>query len=196
MEERTASLRRETKETTINLDLNIDGSGKADMCTGMRMMDHMLEQIARHGKFDIKVSATSDDVHHLSEDIAICLGHAFAKALGERKGIVRVGEASVPMDDALATVIIDISGRGYSVLDLDFEGNDMFEFPTDLVQHFFEVFANEAKMNLHAHIAYGRNDHHKAEALFKALGRALDKATLIDERIAGEIPSTKEYLES
>lgn len=196
METRTASIRRETKETTINLDINIDGTGKADMCTGVRMMDHMLEQVARHGKFDIKVSATGDDIHHLAEDIAICLGHSFMKALGERKGIVRVGEASVPMDDALATVIVDIGGRGYSVLELDFEGNDIFEFPLDLVRHFLEAFASEAKMNLHAHIAYGRNDHHKAEALFKALGRALDKATIIDERIAGEVPSTKEYLEN
>ncbi len=181
----------ETKETNIRLELDLDGSGQSEMCSGFRMLDHLLDQIARHGVFDITVSATGDDAHHLTEDAAICLGQALNKALGDKGGIVRTADSSVPMDDALATVIVDIGGRGYSVLDLEFNNNDMEGFPTDLVRHFMEALAVEAKINLHAHIAYGSNDHHRAEALFKALGRALDKATRIDERKAGDIPSTK-----
>jgi len=192
---RKAEIKRETEETNINLELTIDGTGQEEMCTGNRMLDHLLAQLAKHGVFDIKVSASGDDQHHIVEDVAICLGQAFSKALGDRKGIMRSASASVPMDDSLATVIIDIGGRGYSVLELSFDGNDMKGLPTDLVRHFLETLANEARMNIHAHIAYGSNDHHKAEALFKALGKALDKATEIDERIAGELPSTKHYLE-
>jgi len=195
-EGRKSVISRETKETNISLELNIDGSGRWDVNTGIRIFDHLLSQLARHGLFDIKIKATGDDVHHLVEDVAICLGQAFGKALGDKRGIVRMAEATVPMDDALATVIIDISGRGYTVLDLPFAGNDMSGFPADLVRHFLESFAIEARMNLHARVLYGSNDHHKAEALFKALGRALDAATRIDERIAGELPSTKAYLES
>ena len=123
------------------------------------------------------------------------MGKAFAQALGEKRGVVRMADAAVPMDDALAVVVVDLSGRGYTVLDLPFSDNDMFGFPTDLVRHFLETFAAEARVNLHARFLYGVNDHHKAEALFKALGRALDKATRIDERIRGELPSTKEFLE-
>jgi len=195
MTDRTSTIKRETKETNISLELNIDGSGNDEMITGIRMFDHLLSQLAKHGVFDIKVSATGDDQHHLVEDVAICLGKALGEALGEKRGIVRMADASVPMDDALATVAVDISGRGYAVLDLTFEDNDMFGFPSDLVRHFLEAFAAEAKINLHAGIAYGTNDHHKAEALFKALGRALDAATRIDGRISGEIPSTKDLLE-
>jgi imidazoleglycerol-phosphate dehydratase len=187
-------IKRETKETNIRLELSLDGSGQSEMCSGVRMLDHLLEQVARHGVFDIKLSATSDDAHHLTEDVAICLGQALNKVLGDKGGIVRTADSSVPMDDALATVIVDISGRGYSVLEMEFKNNDMEGFPTDLVRHFLETLAAEAKVNLHAHIAYGSNDHHKAEALFKALGRALDKATRIDVRKAGNIPSTKETL--
>ena len=128
--------------------------------------------------------------------VAICLGKAFGEALGEKRGIVRMGDAAVPMDDALAMVVVDIGGRGYTVLDLPFTDNDMTGFPTDLVRHFLESFALEARLNLHAKILYGTNDHHKAEALFKALGRALDVATRIDERISGELPSTKGLLEA
>ncbi|GAI02117.1 unnamed protein product, partial [marine sediment metagenome] len=182
-------------ETNISLELNIDGSGKCEVNTGISMFDHLLEQVARHGVFDIKLSATGDDQHHLVEDVAICLGKALGKALGKKRGIVRMADASVPMDDALATVAVDISGRGYTVLELPFSENDMAGFPTDLVRHFLESFATEARLNLHARVVYGVNDHHKAEALFKALGRALDTATRIDERISGELPSTKELLE-
>ena len=195
MANRDSAVKRETKETNINLLLNIDGSGKWDMNSGIRMLDHLLAQLSQHGLFDIKLSATGIDQHHVVEDVAITLGKAFAQALGEKRGIVRMADAAVPMDDALAVVVVDLSGRGYTVLDLPFRDNDMFGFPTDLVRHFLETFAAEARVNLHARFLYGVNDHHKAEALFKALGRALDKATRIDERIRGELPSTKEFLE-
>jgi len=195
MSNRLSIVKRETKETNIALELSIDGSGKAEVSTGIRLFDHLLTQLARHGLFDIKILATGDDPHHLAEDVAICLGKAFGEALGEKRGIARMGDATVPMDDALAEVAVDIGGRGYTVLDLPFTDNDMAGFPTDLVRHFLESFAIEARLNLHAKIAYGTNDHHKAEALFKGLGRALDMATRIDERISGELPSTKEFLE-
>ncbi len=196
MSNRLSTVKRETKETNISLELNIDGNGKWKINTGIRMFDHLLAQLAQHGRFDIKISAGGDDQHHLVEDVAICLGKAFGEALGEKRGIVRMADAAVPMDDVLVTVILDISGRGYTVLDLPFSDNDMAGFPSDLVRHFLESFAAEARLNLHALIVYGTNDHHKAEALFKALGRALDMATRIDERLSGELPSTKEFLES
>ena len=195
MADRLSVIKRETKETSVSLELNLDGSGRWEVNTGITMLDHLLAQLAQHGRFDIKISATSDDQHHLAEDVAICLGRALGEALGEKRGIVRMADATVPMDDALAMVAVDISGRGYTVLDLSFTGNDMFGFPTDLVRHFLESFAIEGRLNLHAKIAYGINDHHKAEALFKALGRALDMATRIDERISDELPSTKGLLE-
>lgn len=195
MATRLSVIKRETKETNVSLELNIDGSGNWEVNTGVRMFDHLLAQSAQHGLFDIKISATSNDLHHLVEDVAICLGKAFSEALGEKRGIVRMADASVPMDDALATVVIDISGRGYPVLDLAFSDNDVAEFPVDLVRHFLQSFAIEARFNLHAKVAYGVNDHHKAEALFKALGRALDTATRIDKRIGGQLPSTKDLLE-
>jgi len=194
MSDRKASLKRETSETNISLELNLDGSGSYETLTGIRMFDHLLSQLARHGIFDLKVSASGDDSHHLVEDVAICLGGAMLQALGDKRGIVRMADASVPMDDALAMVAVDISGRGYSVLELPFSENDMTGFPTDLVRHFLEAFAAEAKINLHARIVYGTNDHHKAEALFKALGRALDAATRIEKRIGGELPTTKDML--
>jgi len=195
MTDRISVIKRETRETNISLELNVDGSGKDEMVTGIRVLDHLLAQLARHGVFDIKISATGDDQHHLVEDVAICLGKALGEALGDKRGIVRMADATVPMDDALAMVAVDIGGRGYTVLELPFADNDMFGFATDLIRHFFETFAAEAKINLHARVTYGTNDHHKAEALFKALGRALDAATRIDERISGELPSTKEFLE-
>lgn len=192
---RNSVIRRETKETNISLELNIDGTGKWEIATGIHIFDHLLSALAKHGLFDIKLLASGDDPHHLIEDVAICLGQAFGQALGDKKGIVRMAEATVPMDDALATAVVDLGGRGYSVLDLSLTGNDMSGLSPDLVRHFLESFASEARMNLHARILYGSNDHHKAEALFKALGRALDAATKIDPRIAGELPTTKGFLE-
>ena len=195
MANRVSIIKRETKETNISLELDIDGGGKWDINTGIRMFDHLLAQLARHGVFDIKISATGNDQHHLVEDVGICLGKALGEALGEKRGIVRMADATVPMDDTLALVAVDIGGRGYTALDLPFTDNDMNGFATDLIRHFLESFAIEARLNLHAKILYGVNDHHKAEALFKALGRALDTATRIDERISGDLPSTKEFLE-
>jgi imidazoleglycerol-phosphate dehydratase len=195
MKRRTTIVKRETKETNISLELDIDGSGRWEIATGIRMFDHLLAQLAQHGRFNLKLSATGNDQHHVVEDVALCLGRAFGEALGEKRSIVRMGDATVPMDDALATVAVDISGRGYTVLELPFSDNDMAGFATDLIRHFLESFAIEARLNLHAKVVYGTNDHHKAEALFKALGRALDIATRIDERILGELPSTKGLLE-
>ncbi len=195
MANRRSVIKRETRETKINLELGVDGSGTHEIATGIEMLDHLLAQVARHGRFDLKISASGDDQHHLAEDIAICLGKALGEALGEKRGIVRMADASVPMDDALAAVAVDISGRGYTALELPFSANDMLGFPTDLIRHFLESFATEARLNLHARIAYGVNDHHMAEALFKALGRALDMATQTDERLGGALPSTKGRME-
>jgi imidazoleglycerol-phosphate dehydratase len=195
MKPRTAIVKRETRETNVSLELDIDGSGRWEIATGIRMFDHLLAQLAQHGRFNLKISATGNDQHHVVEDVALCLGKAFGEALGEKRSIIRMGDATVPMDDALATVAVDISGRGYTVLELPFSDNDMAGFATDLIRHFLESFAIEARLNLHAKVVYGTNDHHKAEALFKALGRALDMATAIDERISGKLPSTKELLE-
>ena len=199
MAKRTATIKRKTKETNISLKLNLDGTGQWETDTGIKMLDHLLAQVARHGRLDLKLSASGDDPHHLIEDVAICFGKALSQALGEKQGIVRMADATVPMDDALATVAVDIGGRGYCVLELPFSRSsqqwELLGFSPDLIRHFLESFAGEAKLNLHARIAYGKNDHHKAEALFKALGRALDSATRIDPRIAGEVPSTKDLLE-
>jgi imidazoleglycerol-phosphate dehydratase len=192
---RSSVVERETSETNIRLQLTIDGTGQHEVDTGIKMLDHFLSQVAQHGRFDLTIMASGDDPHHLAEDIAICFGKALGEALGEKRGIVRMADTSVPMDDALATVAVDIIGRGYSVLDLTFNDNDMQGFPTDLIRHFLESFAIEGRLNLHARIAYGTNDHHRAEALFKALGRALDMATCIDERLGGVVPSTKDHIE-
>ena len=192
---RSSAVERKTRETNVSLELNLDGSGKYEINTGIKMFDHMLAQLAQHGRFDLKISASGDDQHHLVEDVALCLGKALGEALGEKRSIIRMGDATVPMDDVLATVAVDISGRGYTMLDMPFSENDMAGFATDLIRHFLESFAIEARLNLHAKILYGTNDHHKAEALFKALGRALDIATRIDNKLAGELPSTKGLLE-
>jgi imidazoleglycerol-phosphate dehydratase len=194
-ERRSGIITRKTDETDITMELNIDGTGKWDIDTGIYMFDHLLSQIMKHGRFDFTLKATGDDPHHLIEDVAICLGKAFSDALGEKTGIIRMADATVPLDDALAMVVIDISGRAYSVLEMTFNNNDMAGFPSDMLRHFLETFAIEARINLHAHIIYGTNDHHRAEALFKALGRALDMATAVDERTKGISPSTKGMLE-
>jgi len=195
MAERTASIKRETKETNIGVELGIDGQGDFEITTGIRMFDHLLAQLAQHGIFDLKLSATSADTHHLVEDVALCLGRAFGQALGEKQGIVRMAHAVVPMDDALALVAVDIGGRGYSVVEASFGRQNVADLPADLVRHFLATFASEARLNLHAKVLSGTDDHHKVEAMFKALGRALDRATQIDERISERIPSTKDVIE-
>jgi len=195
MTERKAKVIRETAETNVRVELNIDGSGQFEITTGIRMFDHLLAQLAQHGVFDIKISASGPDQHHLVEDVAISLGKAFNQALGEKRGIMRMAHSIVPMDEALAAVAVDIGGRSYSVIEAVFSKVNVGELSADLVRHFLVSFSSEAKINLHAKVITGINDHHKAEALFKALGRALDSATRIDERIAGRIPSTKEAIE-
>jgi len=194
MARRKVVINRETGETKIRLEFSIDGAGKCKAKSSVGMLDHLLCQIAKHGMFDVKLTANGDlevGQHHLVEDIAICLGQALDKALGKRKGIVRMSNAMVPMDDALAIVAVDISGRGYAQVDVDLEGRDIGGLDSDMVRHFLESFASEAKLNLNARIVSGINDHHKVEALFKALGRALDGATRIDQRLGDDIPSTK-----
>ena len=200
MKARTATISRETKETKIEVRLDLDGKGKFDIVTGIGMLDHLLSHIARHGVFDIVVKAKGDlsvDQHHTVEDTAICLGQVLRKAVGEGRGIIRMAHAVVPMDETLAVVALDISGRGYAVIDpsVKFRRKKIGELESDIIPHFFETFAIESQMNLHAILLKGTNDHHKAEALFKAMGRALDTATRIDGRIVGDIPSTKGVME-
>ena len=195
MTERKATVARETAETNIRVEFNIDGSGQFQITTGIRMFDHLLSHLAQHGVFDIKISASGPDQHHVVEDVAISLGKAFNQALGKKQGIVRMAHAIVPMDEALAEVAVDIGGRVYSVIEADFNEANIGDLDADLVRHFLVSLASEAKINLHVKVLSGINDHHKAEALFKALARALDTATRIDERIAGRVPSTKEIIE-
>ena len=195
MTERVASIKRETQETAVAVQLALDGQGEFQITTGLRMFDHLLSQLAKHGVFDLKVSATGADPHHLVEDVALCLGRVFNQALGEKEGIVRMGHAVVPMDDALALVAVDIGGRGHAVAELSFDEEKIADLPASLIPHFLETFASEARINLHAKILRGSNDHHKAEATFKALGRALDSATRHDDRIRGKIPSTKRIID-
>jgi imidazoleglycerol-phosphate dehydratase len=195
MTERKATVARETAETNVRVEFNVDGTGQFQITTGIRMFDHLLSHIAQHGVFDIKISASGPDQHHVVEDVAISLGKAFNQALGKKQGIVRMAHAVVPMDEALAEVAVDIGGRVYIVIEVDFNEADVGDLDADLVRHFLVSFASEAKINLHTKVISGINDHHKAEALFKALARALDKATQVDERIAGRVPSTKEVIE-
>jgi len=190
---RKGAIQRETKETSIKIELELDGSGEAEINTGNRPLDHFLSQLALHSLFDIKITATGVDPHHLVEDIAICLGRALNQALGEGRGIRRFGSAIVPMDEALVMVAIDMGGRGCAQADIPGEG--LPQLPIDLVHHFLRSFAVEGKFNLHAQVLRGDDEHHKIEALFKALARALDIATRIDDRLKGKIPSTKEMLD-
>lgn len=191
---RTATVSRRTGETDVALMLTIDGAGRADVATGIGFLDHMLVLFAKHGLFDITVSAHGDlevDEHHTAEDVCICLGQALDQALGERRGIVRTAHSYVPMDEALGFVAVDLGGRAYAVFDAEFVTPRVGQLGTDLLAHLFESIATHGRLNLHARVLYGRNDHHKVEALFKALGRALDAATRIDERLGGAVPSTK-----
>jgi len=194
MSTRTASIRRETGETKIEIVLDLDGRGRAQVNTGVGFLDHMLTALARHARFDLAVQATGDlhvDEHHTVEDVGIALGRALGEALGDRAGITRMGHAVVPMDEALALVAVDIGGRGYFVFDGSFDTPRIGQMATSLVPHFLETLALEARLNLHARLLSGRDDHHRAEALFKALARALHQATRLDPTLAGDVPSTK-----
>jgi imidazoleglycerol-phosphate dehydratase len=190
---RQARIERATKETAITLALNVDGTGKADIATGIGFLDHMLTLLAGHGLFDLAVKVTGDlhiDDHHTAEDTLICLGKALDQALGDRRGIARTAHSYVPMDESLALVAVDLGGRPYCVFQADFATPRVGTLGTDLIFHLFETLAIHARLNLHARVEYGRNDHHKVEALFKALARALDAATRVDPRREG-VPSTK-----
>jgi len=191
---RSATVTRTTGETNIEISLDLDGSGQANVQTGVGFLDHMLHALARHARFDLTVAARGDlhiDEHHTVEDVGIVLGRALAQALGDRKGITRMGHAIVPMDEALALVAVDFGGRGYFVFDGEFRTDRIGQVTTTLIPHFFESLAHEGKLNLHARLLAGTDDHHKAEALFKALARALDMALRPDARLAGQVPSTK-----
>ena len=191
---RAAEISRQTRETQIKIRLDVDGTGKHEISTGVGFLDHMLTHLAVHGVFDLTVQATGDvhiDVHHTVEDVALVLGQAFDQALGDRKGIVRVGDCFVPMDETLAHVAVDLSGRPYAVVQVEWHTPYVGNIPTTLFPHFLESFAVTSRSNLHGRVLYGRDDHHQAEALFKALARALDAASQVDPRRGGAIPSTK-----
>ena len=191
---RTATLSRQTSETDITLTLNLDGTGQADIATGIGFLDHMLTALTRHGLFDLTVRAKGDlhiDFHHTTEDVGIVLGRAFAQALGDKRGITRFGHALVPMDEALAEAVIDISGRPFLVWNVAFERPKIGEMDTELFEEFFRALATNAAITLHVTRRAGHNAHHVAEACFKATARALRMAVAIDPRAADAIPSTK-----
>jgi imidazoleglycerol-phosphate dehydratase len=194
---RIATIERTTGETAIRLSLNLDGSGRAAVSSGVGFLDHMLTLWAKHGLFDLELQATGDlqiDEHHTAEDSCICLGRAIDQALGERRGIVRTAHSYVPMDEALALVAVDLGGRPYCVVQAEFATPRVGQLGTDMIFHLLESIAGHGRLNLHAQVLYGRNDHHKVEAIFKALGRALDAATRLDPRLADAVPSTKGVL--
>lgn len=194
MKSRSGEAARETLETTVRVSIGLDGAGESDIGTGIAFFDHMLAQIARHGMFDLKVEAEGDleiDSHHTVEDVGIVLGEALDKSLDDRRGINRMADATVPMDEALAQVAVDLSGRGHSSFDGEFNNAEIGELETELIPHFVDSLARHAGANIHVRILAGTNDHHRCEAVFKALGRALDAATALDPRRAGQIPSTK-----
>jgi imidazoleglycerol-phosphate dehydratase len=194
---RRAAIKRVTKETSIDLRLAVDGKGQYDVSTGIRFLDHMLELFARHGGFDLKVRATGDldvDQHHTVEDLGIALGEAVSAALGNRKGINRAGYFLMPMDETLAVAAIDLSGRIHAVVDLRVKVRMVGDLQTELVQDFFEGFAQGARANVHVKVLYGRSSHHHIEAVFKAFARALRVACARDRRLARMLPSTKGLL--
>jgi imidazoleglycerol-phosphate dehydratase len=191
---RTAEISRQTNETQISIKLELDGTGKHEISTGIGFLNHMLTHLAVHGLFDLSVQARGDlevDTHHSVEDVALALGHAFDKALADRKGIYRIGDCFAPMDETLAHVVVDLSGRPYAVIQAEWHTPYVGNIPSAMFPHFFESFAVTSRCNVHARVLYGRDDHHQAEALFKAWARALDAATQLDPRHAGVIPSTK-----
>jgi imidazoleglycerol-phosphate dehydratase len=191
---RTATLSRRTSETDITLTLDLDGSGQADIATGIGFLDHMLTAFARHGLFDLTVRAKGDlhiDFHHTTEDVGIVLGQAVARALDDKRGITRFGQALVPMDEALAEAVVDISGRPFLVWNVTFERPKIGKMDTELFEEFFRALATNAAVTLHVNQRAGRNAHHIAESCFKATARALRMAVAIDPRAAGAIPSTK-----
>lgn len=196
MAERTAHIERETKETKINLEINLDGAGQYEIDTGIGFFDHMLTHLAKHGRFDLTVHAQGDlevDQHHTVEDLGIVLGQALKQAVGDKRGMNRFGEASCPLDEALVTAVIDFGGRPYLEFDLEIPTAKVGDFDTELTREFFLAVANHAGLALHLHQKSGRNSHHLIESTFKSFARALDEATRLDPRTT-EVPSTKGQL--
>lgn len=194
--QRTATVKRATKETTIELALNLDGTGEVCVKTGVGFLDHMLDLLARHGLFDLTITATGDlavDAHHTVEDIGICLGQALEKALGDKKGIRRFGHFAVPMDEALAQTVVDLSGRSAFSYHVNYQADKIGQFDVELIEEFLSALAANAKMNLHVIVPYGTNNHHIAEAIVKALGKTLRQAVELDPRETS-VPSTKGML--
>jgi imidazoleglycerol-phosphate dehydratase len=191
---RQAQVNRNTLETQINLNVNLDGTGKAVLDTGVPFLDHMLDQVARHGMIDLEIAAKGDlhiDAHHTVEDIGITLGQAFARAVGDKKGLRRYGHAYVPLDEALSRVVVDLSGRPGMKFKVDFVRARIGDFDVDLINEFFQGFVNHALVTLHIENLSGTNAHHQAETVFKAFGRALRMAMETDPHAAGTVPSTK-----
>jgi imidazoleglycerol-phosphate dehydratase len=191
---RRGSVERKTKETEIRVELVVDGSGKCEAVTGIGFLDHMLGHVAVHGLFDLTVRAQGDthvDLHHTVEDTALAIGEALDRALGDRRGLARIGHAVVPMDEALAMAVVDFSGRPNCLVRAEWSLVTIGELPATLVEHFFRSFSSAAKATVHVRLLERGDDHHQTEAMFKAFGRALDRATQIDPRRAGGIPSTK-----
>ena len=194
MTPRTAKTSRKTGETQVSAELNLDGQGRYQVDTGNGMLDHLLAQLGRHGLIDLELSARGDvevGWHHIVEDSAIVLGRALREAVGDGEGIVRMAHSFVPLDEALALVVVDFSGRGYSVVDTKLADSDLGGLPAHLVDHFLETLAREGGFNLHVRVLAGVNNHHKAEAIFKGLARAIRTALALDDRLSGEVPSTK-----
>jgi imidazoleglycerol-phosphate dehydratase len=193
MPNRTAQIRRETKETKVEVTLDLDGKGNASVHTGIGFFDHMLDLLGRHGLFDLTVSAEGDlevDSHHTVEDVGIVIGQCLERALGDKRGISRYGWAIVPMDESLAQVVVDLSGRPAFVYNVKFTGERIGAFPVELVEEFFKALSTSARMNLHVNVPYGTNNHHVAEAIFKAAARAIRQAVAMDPR-NDQVPSTK-----
>ena len=191
---RSAEVRRNTAETRIELQLNLDGAGDSDLETGLPFFEHMLEQAARHGLLDLRIRAAGDlqvDPHHTVEDVGIVLGQAFAQALGEKRGVARYGHAYVPLDESLSRAVVDLSGRPGLFFRCDYTRPRVGDFDLDLLREFFQGFVNHAQATVHLDNLHGLNAHHQAETLFKAFGRALRMAVALDPRIAGQVPSTK-----
>lgn len=194
MLDRHARIERKTKETDIVLTLNVDGTGASKIETGIPFFGHMLEAFSKHGLMDLTVDAHGDlevDLHHTVEDVGIVLGKALREALGDRRGIVRYGSSAIPMDETLVSAAVDISGRPFIVFNVPLQRTRISNLDLDLLQDFFRAFAFNAELNLHVNMHYGENLHHIAEAVFKAVGRAVAQATRLDPRIAGVVPSTK-----
>ena len=194
---RNAQIRRETRESWVEVTLNLDGAGQAQIATGIGFLDHMLDSLSRHARFDLTVKAEGDlhvDQHHTAEDVGITLGQALDRALGDRRGIRRFGDATVPLDEALSQVAVDLGGRGWANIDLPFRGEMIGGLSSEMIPHLLQSFAMEGRFSLHVRLLAGENDHHRAEATFKALARALDDATRPDPRLGGAVPSTKGVL--